>query len=649
MTDNHEYNTPQRGATDWHVPLNENFEKLETDVEVRGPEADRDDYEPVAGAKFLATDTGAVYLGDGSQWLPVASTGTEPSFDAVDVDELAATDATLDSLVTDRIGTQGANPLRIRSDGDRVLSVSPHVTKTNEDSDVEYTAPNVVAGHHGNAVGDDVVGAVISGGGSRVVNSGHETKGYNEATADFATIGGGVWNTATGMFSTIAGGNTNNATGEEASIGGGLVNTASGDKTAVCGGARNTAEGWCATVGGGSENDTTANISTVGGGSGNVASEYGATVSGGTWNEASGEFATIAAGSGGVAAGECSTVGGGEDGAAMGDFSTVGGGESVSARGKHATSSGGSRNKSSGEAATVPGGKHNKAAGAVSFAAGAYAEANHDRSFVWSPTGNSFETTGEGQFLVDAPGSVGLGTDAPKAPLDVASESNWNLDNNEGDVRIGDDDYRLCIGVSLGGVGKGTSRLRAKGSDGNPRLKLGAGDTDTTTITDSAVRPTDDGDASLGTSSRRWSRVYAQSGTVSTSDARLKTDVAEFEGGLDAVRDLRPVSYRWSDDPAAPDDGDPRLGFLAQEVADVVPDAVEEPADEDGFYGLDYDQLVPVLVGALQEQQERIEAQEDRLEALEDELRALHEAVTDDEQTAERDATTDRSSDIIDQ
>jgi hypothetical protein len=69
MTENLNYNTPAAGTVDWNVPLNENFEKLDTDVEVRDTQANRTNYAPKDGAKFLATDTGRVYLGDGSAWV----------------------------------------------------------------------------------------------------------------------------------------------------------------------------------------------------------------------------------------------------------------------------------------------------------------------------------------------------------------------------------------------------------------------------------------------------------------------------------------------------------------------------------------------------------------------------------------------------
>jgi hypothetical protein len=72
MTENHDLNAPTEGSTDWHVPLNENFSKLDGLVEIRDSEANRTDYTPRDGAKFYSTDTGRVYLGDGSSWQEAA-------------------------------------------------------------------------------------------------------------------------------------------------------------------------------------------------------------------------------------------------------------------------------------------------------------------------------------------------------------------------------------------------------------------------------------------------------------------------------------------------------------------------------------------------------------------------------------------------
>ena len=84
MTENHSYNTPDQGSTDWNVPLNRNFENLDTDVEVRDEAENRADYAPKNGAKFFATDTGAVYVGDGSEWTEVPTRVPRSTTDPAD-------------------------------------------------------------------------------------------------------------------------------------------------------------------------------------------------------------------------------------------------------------------------------------------------------------------------------------------------------------------------------------------------------------------------------------------------------------------------------------------------------------------------------------------------------------------------------------
>lgn len=66
-TPNHGLHTYEQGETDWtHTP---DMKTIEERLVVRAPESERDEYEPHAGATFVATDTGAVYDGDGSTWF----------------------------------------------------------------------------------------------------------------------------------------------------------------------------------------------------------------------------------------------------------------------------------------------------------------------------------------------------------------------------------------------------------------------------------------------------------------------------------------------------------------------------------------------------------------------------------------------------
>jgi hypothetical protein len=50
----------------------------------------------------------------------------------------------------------------------------------------------------------------------------------------------------------------------------------------------------------------------------------------------------------------------------------------------------------------------------------------------------------------------------------------------------------------------------------------------------------------LGQGGQRWSAVWAANGTIQTSDARTKTDVADAALGLDFINALRPVSYKFT-------------------------------------------------------------------------------------------------------
>lgn len=88
QTPNHGYNLPNEGATDWHNPLNENFEQYDTDIEIRDQTRNMADYDPKDGAKFLATDTGNVFVGDGDQWnLLNTSPGSGPAVLSSDIPE----------------------------------------------------------------------------------------------------------------------------------------------------------------------------------------------------------------------------------------------------------------------------------------------------------------------------------------------------------------------------------------------------------------------------------------------------------------------------------------------------------------------------------------------------------------------------------
>lgn len=72
-TPNFGLNTPEKGTSDWHKPLNENFETIDRRVPIVDQDGAREEYTPADRALFIALNTGRVYVGDGSQWTELGS------------------------------------------------------------------------------------------------------------------------------------------------------------------------------------------------------------------------------------------------------------------------------------------------------------------------------------------------------------------------------------------------------------------------------------------------------------------------------------------------------------------------------------------------------------------------------------------------
>jgi len=119
--------------------------------------------------------------------------------------------------------------------------------------------------------------------------------------------------------------------------------------------------------------------------------------------------------------------------------------------------------------------------------------------------------------------------------------------------------------------------------------------------------PGADNTTTLGNSTNRWSTVFAANGTINTSDARLKNNINVLPYGLSHIKQLNPVSYQWIDQP----EYGTKLGFLAQEVEQVIPEVVH--VGEEGRFGLNYAEMIPVLVKAIQELTQKVEFLENAL------------------------------------
>lgn len=102
-----------------------------------------------------------------------------------------------------------------------------------------------------------------------------------------------------------------------------------------------------------------------------------------------------------------------------------------------------------------------------------------------------------------------------------------------------------------------------------------------------------------------------------TSDYRLKEQVLPMEGALDRIMAAKPVTYKWKSDGSAGE------GFIAHELAEVVPLAVtgeKDAVDEDGkpkHQQVDYSKLVPLLTKGIQDLVAEVTTLKQRIAVLE--------------------------------
>jgi hypothetical protein len=146
-----------------------------------------------------------------------------------------------------------------------------------------------------------------------------------------------------------------------------------------------------------------------------------------------------------------------------------------------------------------------------------------------------------------------------------------------------------------------------------------------------------DNSTSLGTSSYRWSVVYAVNGSIQTSDERQKTNISTSDLGLSFINQLNPVSYKWKVggndvEYSSVEDENSKLtptsvatpkagvrthyGLIAQQVKEVLGDK-----DFGGYVydtetdtmSLRYDQFISPLIKAVQELSKQNEELSNRL------------------------------------
>jgi hypothetical protein len=95
-----------------------------------------------------------------------------------------------------------------------------------------------------------------------------------------------------------------------------------------------------------------------------------------------------------------------------------------------------------------------------------------------------------------------------------------------------------------------------------------------------------------------------------SSDYRLKENIEPMQNGLNRLQQLNPVKFTWKET------GIESEGFIAHEVDKVFSDCIYGEKDGDEIQSMDYGRITPLLVKAIQEQQEQIEALQSEIKTL---------------------------------
>ena len=154
-----------------------------------------------------------------------------------------------------------------------------------------------------------------------------------------------------------------------------------------------------------------------------------------------------------------------------------------------------------------------------------------------------------------------------------------------------------------------------------------------TSAATTGIRPSTNGNLSLGNSTYKWDDIWATNGTIATSDERTKEFIEDIPYGVELLKSLRPVQYKWKDYTQTTDDGTvieskfkrKHFGIIAQELKatleeknistnDFAPYVYDSDSDS---YAVRYSEFVPILIKSVQELSKENNELKTRLEILE--------------------------------
>ncbi len=198
--------------------------------------------------------------------------------------------------------------------------------------------------------------------------------------------------------------------------------------------------------------------------------------------------------------------------------------------------------------------------------------------------------------------NVGIGTSNPTRPLSFPPS-------------LGEKILFYPGGAGEVGIGVYGNELRLHAD--NPGAAVSFGTQDNAGVFTQAGRFQISGAFALFVNGNIWAN-----GITYNSDERFKQNITSIESPLQKILQINGVEYdmRIGEFSQNHFPQGRQIGLLAQNVEKVLPEAVNE---KDGYKGVDYAKLVPLLVEGIKEQQKQIEISNDKVEKLNQEVAEL--------------------------
>ncbi len=284
---------------------------------------------------------------------------------------------------------------------------------------------------------------------------------------------------------------------------------------------------------------------------------------------------------------------------------------------------------------------------------GAYFSAKEDDNSPWNTA----------QLFLHSSGGVGIGTNQPRAALDVngqvvavnrftmatdntTTSPTWHIDNYNDRFRIFRQPNINTAGTEFftiknsGNTGIGTSSPITVLHVAGTHPGAGQGNGNNSDAATETIIP-----AGSNGSSRKYDWPNGWGGGISTwdicgsgiyentyltrSDKRYKKDIKTLKTKdlIDKFMQLKPVSYNFNPKTleANPIEYKRRhFGFIANEVEEIFPDIVVNAGMPDNIArGLEYDAFIPITIAVVQQQQQKIKTLEQQIKTLQEQINEL--------------------------